>query len=202
MRRKAEVESQAEESAAAGHGPVIGQRIKVKTGRGAIPHLIEPVPLVDGPRQSVTLTHLLHPHRFVVWKGGLAVTRRPDMIAIQWAISHDQAARARPVPELRLAFRLKGEPSIGAVSFSTGGTDLPCELGGQGQDEKGSTVLTGAFPDDRFLQLCGALASGETVAMAVTGTDVAMPDKKWPDFKNYTLEFYEALRRRFGYYFK
>ena len=86
------------------------QRIKTRTTDDAIPHLIEPVQLVNGPRQSVTTIHFQHPHRFVIWKSGITLTRKPDMVAMQWAVAQDQGGKGRPVPEINLTARLKDKP--------------------------------------------------------------------------------------------
>lgn len=180
----------------------IGQRIQVQTGKDAIPHLVEPVRLVDGPDQSVTLTHLLHPHRLVVWKRGFGVTRKPDMVAIQWAVRHEQAGRARPVPEIRLAYRFKLDTAISAMKISIADLELPFEFGTGGVEEKGATVVTGEIPDDRFLPLCSGLAKDELLQISFPDTDIGLAEKSSGKFREYTLEFYEALRRRFGYFFK
>lgn len=196
MKAKAEKEAESDPIAPT------GKRIQVKTSEDTIPHLIEPVQLVDGIHQSPTNTHLLHPHRFVIWKGGLAITRKPDMISVRWSVIQDQGAKGRPVPELTVTARLKEPTDIGGINFDLGNQSLPCDLNGEPSEEKGILQFSGQFPDDRFLQLCRALAEETAISVTVSGPDTGMSDKLQSEFRDYTLEFYEALRRRFGYFFK
>jgi len=199
---EAALQNKAEKETAKDTNPIPGQRIKVKTTDNAIPHVIEAVQLIDGPRQSPTITHLLHPHRFIIWKGGMSITRKPDMISIRWSVSQDQGAKGRPSPELTVTARLKEKPEIHGLTFNFDNQSLPCELKNEAPEDKGTIQLSGQFPDDRFLLLCRALAEETTVGVIVSGTDTSMADKFQAEFRSYTLEFYEALRRRFGYFFK
>jgi hypothetical protein len=176
-----------------------------------IPHLFPAVkPEREGTKNSLELI-LRHPVEFTLEHTGSSLRRKPDIWICRWIAVHVQTDRqAKPWVTLQLEARV-GKPGrcdhlrllIGDQPFGLA-TDAAEGRGASAIREAGDTLIRErfSFTHEDFRYLCGELTLKDGFQITVDGIEHPIDPGTCAEFREYTLEFFEALRREFPIFFR
>lgn len=183
-----------------------------------IPHLFPPVEMErEGTKVSPELI-LRHPVEFTLERSGGGLRKKADVWECRWTAVQVQTDRhAKPWVTLLLKAAVarptqchRVELKVGAKRFDLA-TDAAwdrareeAETGAKEATTEGLTTIRErfSFEHDDFRYLCGELAFSEDVELTVDGIASPIDEDTCAEFREYTLEFFEALRREFPIFFR
>lgn len=175
-----------------------------------IDHILPPVDLKkEGNHNSVQIIYR-HPDSITLNnKGGLM--KKTSKWTLHWTAVHPQERGAKPWAALELAAKSDRELVTRGCHLQVGGqkfdlaTDSECSRKSDQRSEPMAEKTINerfSFEHDDFRFLCGQLVFNETYELKFDGADFELPEARRAEFREYTIEFFEALRRELPLYFR
>ena len=176
-----------------------------------IDHIFPPVDLdKDGTPQSHAII-LRHPDEFTFKKSGGLMGGKGSQWSGRWIAVHMQERTGKPWVSLHLEAK-KGEPFVtrslrlspGIENFELA-TDAECSRRkGETEEPEPATEATEKFSleHDDFRFLCAQMVMAESLKVEFDAADFEVSEDLAGEFREYTLEFFEALRREYPIFFR
>ncbi|MGB0579112.1 MAG: hypothetical protein ACPGVU_05355 [Limisphaerales bacterium] len=176
-----------------------------------INHIFDPVDLdKEGNHNSVQVVYR-HPDEFTLSKKGGLMSKKTSNWTLHWTVVLPQKRGSKPWAALELTAKADQEIVTRGCEMRVGEqvfdfeTDSECAR----KSGKGTDLLSDknvnerfSFEHDCFRFLCGELVLNESYEMKFDGADFEIPEARRADFREYTIEFFEALRRELPLFFR
>lgn len=183
-----------------------------------IPHLFAAVELErEGTKMSPELI-LRHPQHFTLDRSGGGLRKKSSIWECRWTAIHIQSDRhAKPWVSLLLSASLSQPGCSNGLALKTGNKlfDLATDAAwnrAREESERGAREIASegtvevkerfSFEHDDFRYLCGELALNEAMSLTIDGIGEPIDEDTCAEFREYTLEFFEALRRLYPIFFR
>lgn len=175
-----------------------------------IDHIFDPVDLdKEGDHNSLQIVYR-HPEEFSLnSKGGLM--GKASKWSLHWTVVHPQKRGSKPWAALELTAKTNEKLVTRGCKLRVGeqvfdfATDSECtrESDGTGELVADKNISERfSFEHDDFRFLCGQLVLNESYEMKFDGADFEISPARLAEFREYTIEFFEALRRELPLYFR
>jgi hypothetical protein len=178
-----------------------------KTGVIAIPHLFKASAIEKaGTKMSPEITYR-DPVDFN-WLSKTRLGRAPDEWKVRWTALHVQDRKSHPWVSLHLEANQHESFNHRFIEIRAGGKvfNLPGDSNVGKEHAESEPVATlnekYSFEHDDFRYLCAAFAENEEIEIGVDGLEFDLADELCSEFREYTLSFFEAMRRELPIYFR
>jgi hypothetical protein len=178
-----------------------------KTGVITIPHLFNATPLEKkGTNMSPEIVYR-DPVDFN-WFNKTRLGRTADEWKVRWIGLHVQDKKSKPWISLHLEATQQEPFNHRFIEIRAGGKvfKLPGDsnLGKEHVESEPVATLNEkySFEHDDFRYLCATFSEHEQIEIAVDGLEFDLSDDLCTEFREYTLSFFEAMRRELPIYFR
>ena len=178
-----------------------------------IPHLIPAITMDrEGTKASPEMI-FRHPDSFTLDRSGGGLRKKADVWECRWTAVHIQTDRhSKPWVSLRLNATKAQPGNSNGLHLKTGNkrfelaTDAAWDRLREAKEtpNEGSNLIEErfSFEHDDFRYLCGEIALNDSLELTVDGIPDPIDEDTCAEFREYTLEFFEALRREFPIFFR
>jgi hypothetical protein len=176
-----------------------------------IPHILAPVDLEkEGTAMSPEIIYR-HPAEFALTKKAGMLGGKSSQWQARWTVIHVQNRESKPWVILLLAGE-SSEPTITRrllMKVAEQSFDFPTDAEGDRQNGKAPEAEAQKTQNERFSYehddfrfLCAQLVASEELEMEFDGADFQISKSICAGFREYTIKFFEAIRRESPLYFR
>lgn len=176
-----------------------------------IPHTYDPVDIAkEGTPTSPEIVYR-HPDEFPLVKKGGMLGKKSGRVDLRWTAVHVQERDAKPWVILLLTGESLEDTVIRQLKLKVGEKTFDFHTDAEGDRDRGNASEAEAqkklserfsFEHDDFRFLCANLVEEDELAMELAGMDEEINAKTSEAFLEYTVEFFEGMRRESPLYFR
>ncbi len=176
-----------------------------------IRHILPPTELQkEGTATSPEIIYR-HPDEFALTKKSGMLGAKTSQWQARWMVVHVQNREAKPWVILLISGESAKETVIRRLTMNVGDQKFDFPTDAEGDRQQGKSAAAEArktlqerfsFEHDDFRFLCAQLVASDDLKMEFNGADFEIGQPLCAGFREYTIKFFEAIRRESPLYFR